>query len=440
MAAWRSLGILVTLLGLASEGRSKTAALSETIRVGDCQRIQLDMKLTGEMRLNQSGKIVPIKLEATAEHDYSERILSADSAGLPNKSARRYDKARAIIATNRDSSERTLRDQRRLVVAQRFKDQLLVYAPTGPLTREEQELTSEHFDSLPLTGILPGKEVAIGDSWKIGNAVAQALCGFEGLTEQNLVGRLEEIKDGTARFNISGAATGIDVGALVKLTIDGTARFDLNARRLIALEWKQQDDRAQGPVSPAAVTQTTITLSRAVIDLPSTLSDVALVAVPEGFEAPPGMSSLEWKDPKGRFAFVHAREWQTSSQTDEHLVLRLMERGDFVAQATITPWTSAEKGKHQSPEEFQAAMDATPGWQSEKVLQSGEVPSDGGRWIYRISALGQLDSVNVLQNFYLVAGPDGEQVVIMFTMTPKQAERLGTRDLALAASMEFPGK
>jgi hypothetical protein len=424
----------------SNEARSQTATLSETIKVGDCQRIQLDMKLAGEMRLNQGGKIVPIKLEATAEHDYNERVLSADSAGLPNKSARHYDKAKAIIATNRDSSERTLRDARRLLVAQRFKDQFLVYAPAGPLTREEQELTSEHFDSLALTGFLPGKEVAVGDTWKIGSAVVQALCGFEGLTEHNLVGRMVEVKDGTARLSISGTATGIDVGALVKLTIDATARFDVNARRIVAIEWKQQDDRAQGPVSPAAVTQTTITLSRAIIELPSNLSDVALVAVPEAFELPPGMSSLEWRDPKGRFTFMHAREWQTTSQTDEHIVLRLMERGDFVAQATITPWTGAEKGKHLTPEEFQTAMEATPGWQSEKVLQSGEVPSDGGRWIYRISSLGQLDSVSVMQNFYLVAGPNGEQVVVMFTMTPKQVERMATRDLALAASIEFPGK
>ena len=64
---------------------------------------------------------------------------------------------------------------------------------------------------------------------------------------------------------------------------------------------------------------------------------------------------------------------------------------------------------------------------------------DGGRWIYRISALGQLDGNKVLQNFYLVAGPDGQQVVVAFTMTPKQADRLGTRDLSLAVSIDFGG-
>jgi hypothetical protein len=117
-----------------------------------------------------------------------------------------------------------------------------------------------------------------------------------------------------------------------------------------------------------------------------------------------------------------------------------MERGDFVAQATLSPWTKAEKGKHLSGEEFQEAMDATPGWQPEKVLQTGEVPAEGGRWMYRISALGKLDGSEVMQNFYLIASPEGEQLVIAFTMTPKQAERLGTRDLALAGSIELIDK
>jgi len=41
---------------------------------------------------------------------------------------------------------------------------------------------------------------------------------------------------------------------------------------------------------------------------------------------------------------------------------------------------------------------------------------------------------------WIVAGPNGEQVVIVFTMTPKQADRLGTRDLSLAANIDFPNK
>jgi hypothetical protein len=69
------------------------------------------------------------------------------------------------------------------------------------------------------------------------------------------------------------------------------------------------------------------------------------------------------------------------------------------------------------------------------------VPAGGdGRWVYRVSMLGKADGVAVLQNFYLVAGPNGDQVVVAVTLTPKKAEQLGSRDLALAGSVELPAE
>ena len=132
-------------------------------------------------------------------------------------------------------------------------------------------------------------------------------------------------------------------------------------------------------------------------------------------------------------------DWQLTAQTPSHVVLRLMERGDFVAQATLTPWPAAEKGKHLTPDEFRAAMEETPGWEPEEELQASEVPLEG-MWVYRLSSAGKLDGLKVTQNFYLVAGPNGDQVVLTFTMTPAQVVKLGTRDVNMVGSVAFPAR
>src|SRR5713226_2476879 len=186
MAAWRTLGALVVLLITVQRGQAQTYSLTETAQVGDCFRLQLEMKLSGEINVNKDGKRVPLKLEAIAAHEFPERILSVGSGGLPEKSARIYEKAQAVIIVDGEKSERVLRPNRKLLVAQRSKDQPLVYSPAGPLTREELELASEHFDTLSLTGLLPQKDVEIGATWKIPDAVAQGLCSFDGLTTQDL--------------------------------------------------------------------------------------------------------------------------------------------------------------------------------------------------------------------------------------------------------------
>lgn len=430
MRAWHVSGALLFALAAATAGRAQTCTLAEAPQPGDCFRVAIDLALTGEMRFRKASE-VKVPLSATARHELSERALAA------GRVARVYDKAALTIERGRDKSATTLRPERKLIVAGRAKDELLVYSPAGALTRGELGLVAGHFDTLSLPGLLPGKEVKVGETWALGNAAAQALCGLEGVTENKLAGALTAVVGDAATFRVSGTATGVEAGALVKLTVEAAGTFDAKAKRVTKVTWKQTAERDMGPVSPASTLSVNITLTRKAIDRPKELDDVALVSVPSG-EVPGPMTNLEHRDAKGRFALVHTRDWHLTGVTDEHTVLRLMDRGDYVAQVTVTPWTKAKKGEHLPAAEFKTAMDKTTGWRPEKELQSGEVPAEGGRWVYRYSVTGELNGVEVLQNFFLVAAPTGEQVVLAFTLSPKSAEKLGARDLSFAASIEVP--
>lgn len=438
MRTWRTLASVAVLLAAARTGAAQTYPLTEKVKAGDCFRYQLRMELTGKLKITQGDKASELPLAATAAHEFPERVLAAGDNGLPEKTARVYDKAQASIKVQDDAAERTLRPERRLLVVQRHQDRGVVFSPAGPLTREEAELTGDHFDTLLLTGLLPASDVKVGDTWPVGLTTAQALCHFEGLTEHSLVCKLEEVKDGVARVSVTGPATGIDLGATVKLKVQAGYHFDLKASRLTGLQWKQQDVREQGPVSPASEAEVTYTLAREAVEEPDCLSNVALISVPDDKAPPAAMTALSHRDAKGRFELLYAREWHVVASTPERLVLRLLDRGDFVAQVTVTPWTRYPKGQHLSAEQVCDAALKVPGWAPAQQLQKGEVPADGGRWVYRVSALGALDGVEAIQNYYLVAGPEGDQAVVLFTMTPKQVDRLGARDLTLVGGLDFP--
>jgi hypothetical protein len=434
---WQTLAGVALLVAIPAQAKDYT--LAEAHKPGDCFRIQMTMQLAGQMRFQRDGKMVPVELSAAATHEFPERTLAVSKDGTIEKVARFYEKASATITAGKEPTQRSLRPERRLVVVQRGKDLPFVYCPVGPLFRQELELTSEHFDTLHLTALLPSKPVAVGATWKLSNAVAQALCNFEGLAEQDLTCKLEQVDEKIARLSVKGTATGIDVGAQVKLTVEASVQFDLSLARLVGMEWKQKDEREQGPASPATTVETTTTITRSPVAQPASLDDAALVSVPQGKEVPAQKLQLDYQDDKSRFNLLYARDWHLVSRSEEHVVMRLMDRGDFVAQVTISPWTPAPKGKsHLSPDEFKQAMNDTPGWQPENEVQAGEVPTEKGRWVYRLSEQGHLDGLDVVQNFYVVAHEDGRQVVFAFTMTPKQAERIGTRDLSLVGSLDFP--
>lgn len=441
MTSWRVLSSGVLILIAFASARGQNYVLSETPQSGACFQIQLDMKLTGTIRVRNGDAWVSLPLRATATHAFPERVLEVGPQGLPQRTARHYTTAQASITRGNDHSERTLRDERRLVIVDHSREPFLVYSPSGPLTRQELELTSEHFDTLSVLGLLPGKGVAVGDTWKISNAVAQALCALEGLTAQDLSAKLVKVDNQVAQIAITGSVNGIDMGALVKLTVDATASFDLSQKHLTALTWKQKDERDQGPTSPASNLEATTTLERTAMELPTKLSDVALISVPDrGADVPAAMVLLTYHDPKDRFDLTYNRGWQVVGQTDEHLVLRLMDNGDLVAQATITPWPNAKAGSHVTPDVFRQQMESTPGWedQSEQPDGGSARSDDNGNWIYHFSALGRMDGILVMQIFYLIASADGQQTVVAITMNQNQAEKLGSRDVTLVGGLHYP--
>ena len=155
MAAWRNLAVVPVLLAIIQPAWGQTYALSENSRAGDCFRVHLDLVLSGEIKISKDGKQIVLKQEGAAAHEFPERVLSVGAAALPSKVARVYEKASSTISVNGEFTHRQLRAERRLVVAQRQKEQALVYSPAGALTREELELT-DHFDTLDAR-LLSGK-------------------------------------------------------------------------------------------------------------------------------------------------------------------------------------------------------------------------------------------------------------------------------------------
>jgi hypothetical protein len=438
MAKWKSFGCIVVALAVTVPAGAQTYELAEKNQVGDCYQIELAMTLTGDMKVMRNDQPVSLKLTANGMHRFAERVLAVSAGGDLQKTARAYEIATADITLGNDRSERKLRPERRLIVAQQHNGQSLVYSPSGPLTRLEMELTGEHFNTLALPGLLPGKTVKVGDTWAIPNEVAQFLCCFEGLSTQDLVCKLNEVNGSQAQVTVSGSATGIELGAFVKLTVDAHYQFDLAAHHLTALEWKQKDERGQGPASPASVVETATTVKRNRVTLPETLAESALVSIPEGFAPPSAMTNLVYRYERSpRFLVNYARDWTQVGQTRDHVIFRLMERGDFVAQATITPWDKAKPGEHLTPAVFREAMAKSPSWQQAEVAQEGEIPAEKGYWIYRVAAAGDLDGMRVAQNFFLVAGPTGDQLVVVFTMTPNQADKIGARDIDFVRGIEL---
>jgi hypothetical protein len=430
---------IIALILVAGPVSAQPVNLAEKVAAGDRAKFAIELDLKGEMILVQEGQKESIPLTAKARHTFAERVLAV-ADGLAHSTARHYAEAAASAVVGGERSNRALPADRRLVVARRNPDGLLCFSPAGPLSRDEVDLVTQHFNPQCLAGLLPGKAVNVGDTWTVTDSATQAACLFDAVVKAKLTGQLTAVKDGVAAFSIEGTAEGIESGAKIQLTVTATGTFDATAGRITALAWKQKDEREQGPVSPASKVEATVALKReALAELPKELSDEALAKVPDG-DVPRAMTEVRYADPRGRYSIVHPRGWHVTGQTDTHLVLRLVDRGEFVAQATVSAWQKVEPGKHTAADEFKKAVADAPGWKQEKVAADGEVQVGAGRWLYRLTAEGKMDSRPVVQSFYLLAGPQGDQVAVTVATQPEKLKALAARDAALVQAIEFPKK
>src|SRR5262249_43861943 len=331
---------LTVILGLTLDVplRAETYTLAESPAEGDHLRVAIETNLTGVLKVTREGKSVPVKIAAKNEHAFVERVLAADR-DVTRRALRYYSSAVSRATVDGEAVVRTLGVERRLIVAQRTGGAVLCYSPAGPLTRSGPQGVSEHFETLHLAGLLPGRAIAVGDTWKLSAVVAQSLCLLDGLIALDLSGKLEAVDGQVATIRLAGTAKGIENGALANLTIDATIRFDLTKKRIAAVEWKQKDVRDQGPGTPGAEGGATTRLKRDFLDAtPVEFGAQVLARVPDGDEPPARMRQLVHRDPKGRYQLLHDRDWHFVGQTDHHLVMRLLDRGDFVAQLTIAWW------------------------------------------------------------------------------------------------------
>lgn len=433
---WRTLASFTMILAGAGLAHAQSVFLGEAPLPKSCYRNDLTMALVGHITVQQEGKNLSLKQSAAAHHVFLERILEGTELGT--KAARIYQAAGATIGVGADVSKRTLRPDRALMVAQRVRGQIVAYCPRGLLSDEEQELT-DHFDTLAVPGILPAKQVAVGDTWTLGSQAVLALCDLDGLVGGTLTGKLVKVHGEVAEGTIDGIVKGIGMGAQVTLEIKARFAFDIKEKRIIAALWKQHDERLQGPISPALAADVTYQLKRTPILEPSELSEIALV---RPLAAPVDkMTDIAYRDPQGRFECRFTRNWHLVGREEKHLVLRLLsERGDFIAQATLMPYRKSS-GK-TDVEDFARLMASTPGWEQEgdflEKIASVNLASDSKIKVMRVGATGKLSGVPALQYFHLLTGPRGDQMIVTFTMDPKQAPNLQSQDLTLLRGITLP--
>jgi hypothetical protein len=391
---------------------------------------------TGAPKDKQAEKSHRKAISGECNLQYDEKTLEVpDGAAGRWRSIRSYEKATASLKIEKDPFQPTLRPRRALVVAQVEPPKTTLFSPRGPLTLEELDLIEVLGNSLLLDQFLPAERVPEGHSWKPSDKVVAALLGLDAMTHSDVQSVLTEVTDSVARFEMAGRAEGTINDVASTSDVKAKYRFDRRSRRI---DWLGLVVKEQRGISAVAAGFDVIVRAQVRI-VPKaeskTLDDEALMGL--ALEPTAELTQLAYESAQGGWRLTHDRRWCVNADDHDLAIVRLIDRGDFIAQCNLSPLPKRPPEKLPSLEEFQGDIRRGLGKNFGEFVEAGQSTSDANYRVYRVVVRGKVEDVANQWNYYLVADSHGRQAVFAFTVEEKFAERLTGADEKLVHALRF---
>jgi hypothetical protein len=434
-------GPLIALV-LLGAGPEPGVALRETARVGTSTRNLVALKAEGLYRpATAPGESPekapkPLALKVETRLDFEERVLVLDPAGAAGRVVRRVIQAASARNGEVRPMAAALRPEVALLVADRRAGDLVVFSPQGPLTRSELELVQAEGDPLTLAALLPTGPVRVGDRWTVGNDAARSVSGYDALAVNKLEARLDALDEATARINLAGEIRGAVLGGEGTITCNGSLTFDRKASRITGLTLNRAERRKPGPVEAGLEIKSTLTVERREVETPAALNGDALAGLT--LEPSPERMLLIMIDPGGKYSLLHDRDWHIFWDDVRLTVLKRLDHGEVVAQCNLSIGPNAGKGRHQDLGQFRDDIRRVLGGRFVGFVGAGEIDVDPAvGFLYKVGVEGREGKVGVLWNYFLAAGPEGDQLLATFTLVADQARGFGTQDLQIMGTLRW---
>jgi len=440
---------LLTIVPPETSGGEPSGAftLRESARVGAATRVLVELKAEGlslpasppGLRGAQQPKPLAVRVET--RFGFDERVLKVDDRGVPRRVARRVLEAAAAINGDVRPEATVLRPDVSLLLTEITEEGVVATSAGGPLTRAELELVEAAGDPLGMPALLPDRPVAVGDHWPIGALAARSLSGYDALASNGLEATLESLDENNAKIKLAGVVRGAALGGEGSITCAGSFSFDRRMARIDHLTLTRKESRKPGPVEAGLDIKSTITVDRRSIESPAELADGVLASLVE--PSAPELKLLQFRSADGKYVLQHDRDWHIIADDERQAALKRLDHGEVVAQCNLAVGPNAGRGRHQNLEQFRSDIRRALGQRFEHIDSAGELDEpDDGVFRYRVAVKGHEGNVGVIWYYYLIANPDGEQLLATFTLGEAHAKQFDDQDLRIIGSLQWqkPGE
>jgi len=429
-----ALALCVTSYSTAS-GQARFL-LQEEQAPGDRRGVSVQLEVGGEMLVRVDREIKRLPLTVNAELQYVEHLLTRapEPTGL-TRSLRKYDHASASIQVAESGHSINLSEDRRLLLAEIRDGRTSFSGIESPLTRKQWDLVHVVGNSLAVDRLLPGKEIAEGDSWDHDAEALGALLGMDHVAVCDVSSVMTGESHQQVQLRLAGTVHGTIDGAPTELQLRGAYLYHLEWKRITKFNLAVKEKRATSDIVPGL---DVVAKVRLVID-PNAATTKMPAELVKRFTDPSSTlnRALLYDASEQGFRFQHDSAWYVTAEQSDLLSLRFLQDGDLTAHCNVTSLPARSKGRGTSLEEFEVDVRQSLEKNLHTVSAATQWTTPQGYECLGIVADGTVQDVPVQWRHYLVAAPDLPRVSLSVTIEQSQIQRFADAERQLIETLEL---
>lgn len=428
----------------AAEPAESTVDLTPRVSADDLAQVTIELECGGTMQVRDdvqaSTPVRTLPMSVAAKLVYDEHRVAPTAGTLATRAIRYYGEASAVIKVDEGGTTPKLADERRLIVAQVSSDQnvggrLSFASPNGLLQREELDLIDVTCDSLAVDGLLPSRPVAADATWPADPNTMGAILSMDSVAAAQVENVLDKFNHDFALVRIAGAVVGTADGSATEMEVRGVYLFDRKLARVTRFNLAVKEKRSIGGATPGLDGVAKLRMNVKPLESSPQLPPDTLTALASNNRL--RLDTLQLEPEKQGFRVTHDRRWFVTSQDRETTTLRRVDRGDTLAQCTITSLPPKSAGRQTTLDEFERDIRFALKSNFGELVSSRQWTNSSGHHCLEVVVRGAAEGVPIEWHYYLVAPETGNRVSLAVTIQGEMVERLAAADRTLVNAVEI---
>lgn len=411
---------------------AQSVRLVSSVAAADVAKVEAVLEIGGDLSFKEKLVVKTLPTTVVARFAYDEKQLTADAV---RRTVRNYRQAEAKYVVNKHETDAKLADERTLFLVRATDAQPEMFCPSAPLTADELDLVQIPFNSLIVEQLLPGKEVAVGDSWTHTDTLMAGLLNLDAVSQTTVASVLGATDEAAARVEFQGVVQGAIDGVATEIDVTGRYKYDRKLQRITWLAVLMKEKRSIGHVEPGLDVQSRLQMTIVPTTEPETLKEENIKELVAGATA--DALRVRYNSSDKLFAFDHDRRWHVMADSSNILSLRMVDRGELVAQCNVTSVVLPDATRRPTLAQFQADIRRSLDKNFGQFTNVGESENSFGHTIFRAEAIGTVEELEITWIYYLVQDQHGRQTVFAFTCEKPMLERMAGADEDMISTLQF---